>query len=126
MAAIANKAKLVRFVHETGSIIAAQRRYRRECNKSPPHRNSIRKWVKQFSEVGDVKNRKSPGRPNVSNQRVDDVRAAVLLSPHTSIRRLSLQLQIPLSTVHEILHQRLKFPSYRIQVVQHLQKTKLE
>src|SRR5215469_2188886 len=121
MAAVDVKAKLVKFVHETGSIITAQRRYRREFKKSPPHRNLIRKWVKQFSEVGDVKKRKSPGRPKVSNQRVDDVRAAMLLSPHTSVRKLSLQLQIPLSTVHGILHKRLKFRSYKIQVVQHLQ-----
>ena len=55
MAAVEDRAKLVKFVHETGSIITTQRRYRREFNKSPPHRNLIRKWVKQFSEVGDVK-----------------------------------------------------------------------
>ena len=84
MAAVTDKSKLVQFVLETGSIITAQRRSRCEFNKSPPHRNLIRKWVKQFSEVGDVKKRKSPGRPKVSNQRVDDVRAAMLLS-HTFV-----------------------------------------
>ena len=120
MAAVEVKSKLVKFVHETGSIVTAQRRYRREFNKSPPHRNLIRKWVKQFNEVGDVKKRKSPGKPTVSNQRVDDVRVAMLLSPHTSVRRLSLQLQIPKSTVHDILRKRLKFRSYKIQVVQRL------
>ena len=55
MAAVEDRAKLVKFVHETGSIITAQKRYRRGFNKFPPHRNLIRKWVKQFSEVGDVK-----------------------------------------------------------------------
>ena len=66
MAAVEDKAKLVKFLHETESIMAAQRRYRHKFNKSLPDRNLIRKWVKQFSEVGDVKKRKSPGRPKIS------------------------------------------------------------
>ena len=33
MAAVEDRVKLVKFVHETGSIITAQRRYRREFNK---------------------------------------------------------------------------------------------
>jgi len=121
MVSVADKAKLVQFVHETGSIITAQRRFKREFNKPPPNRKSIRRWVKQFREVGDVKKRKSPGRRTVSNHRVEDVREAMLLSPHTSVRRLSLQLEIPRSTVHKILHESLGFRSYKIQVVQHLQ-----
>ena len=55
MASVQEKAELVKFVHECGSIVAAQRRYRLEFNRAPPHRNSIRRWVKQFSESGDVK-----------------------------------------------------------------------
>ena len=46
---------------------------------------------------------------------------AIVLSPHTSIRRLSLQLQITKSTVHKILHKQLKFRAHKIQIVQHLQ-----
>ena len=45
----------------------------------------------------------------------------MLFSPHTSVRRLALQLQIPSSTAHKILHSKLKFRAYKIQVVQHLQ-----
>jgi hypothetical protein len=121
MATVEDKANLVKFVHEARSIVAAQRKFRREFNRAPPHRNSIRKWVKQFSEVGDVKKKKSPGRPKIPDQRVDAVRTAMLVSPHTSVRRLSLQLQIPKSTTHKILHDNLKFRAYKIQVVQHLQ-----
>ena len=118
MASVQEKAELVKFVHECGSIVAAQRRYRLEFNRAPPHRNSIRRWVKQFSESGDVKKKKSPGRPRIPDQTVNDVRTAMLLSPNTSVRRLSLQLQIPLSTAHKILHSKLKFRAYKIQVVQ--------
>src|SRR5206468_766112 len=121
MASVEERAKLVKFVHESGSIVAAQRRFRLEFNRSPPHRNSIRKWVKQFSEIGDVKNKKSPGRPRIPDQTVDNVRTAMLFSPHTSVRRLALQLHILPSTAHKILHSKLKFRAYKIQVVQHLQ-----
>ena len=61
---------MVKFLLETESIITVQRRYKRKFNKSPPERNLIRKWVKQFIEVGDVKKRKSPGKPKVSKQRM--------------------------------------------------------
>jgi molybdenum-dependent DNA-binding transcriptional regulator ModE len=57
---VTEKVKLVKFVHESGSIVAAQRKFRLEFNRASPHRNLIRKWVKQFSEIGDVKNKKSP------------------------------------------------------------------
>lgn len=123
MASVAEKAKIVKYVHESGSIVSAQRKFRLEFNRAPPHRHSIRKWVTQFSETGDVKNKKSPGRPRITDQTVDNVRTAMLLSPHTSVRRLSLQLDIPRSTVHDILHKKLKFRAYKIQVVQHLQVT---
>ena len=59
---------MVKFLLETESIITVQRRYKRKFNKSPPNRNLIRKWVQQFSEVGDVKKRKSPGKTKVSKQ----------------------------------------------------------
>ena len=121
MASVEEKAKLVKFVHETGSIVAAQRRFRLQFNRVPPHRHSIRKWVKQFSEIGDVKNKKSPGRPRIPDETVDAIRTAMLFSPHTSVRRLALQLQIPSSTAHKILHSKLKFRAYKFQVVQHLQ-----
>ena len=121
MATVVEKAKLVQFFHESGSVVSAQRRFRREFNRSPPHRNLIRGWVRRFSEEGDIKKRKSTGRPKVADQVVNDVHTAMILSPHTSIRRLSLQLQIPSTTVHRILHQHLKFRAYKIQVVQHLQ-----
>lgn len=121
MATVAEKAKLVQFFHESGSIVSAQRKFRHEYKRSPPHRNLIRGWVRRFSNEGDVKKRKSPGRPKVADQLVNDVHAAMILSPHTSVRRLSLQLQIPRATVHKILHQNLKFRAYKIQIVQHLQ-----
>ena len=59
MAAVEDKAKLVKFLHETESIITAYRRYRRKFNKSSPDRNLIRKWVQQFSKVVMLKKKES-------------------------------------------------------------------
>src|SRR5215469_18509599 len=108
MVAISYQGNSVLFVYETGSIITAQRRHRREFNKSLPHKDLMTNLLKQFSTVGNVKKRKSPERLRILIS-VDDVRAAMLLSRHTNVRRLSLQLQISLSTVHGNLHQRLEF-----------------
>ena len=76
MVTISDQANLVQFVYETGSIINAQMKRRRQFSKSPPLRNLIINWLNRFGEVGDVKKRKSPGKPKVSNQRVADIRAA--------------------------------------------------
>ena len=58
MVAISNQANFnyyFQFVYHSGSIITAQMKHRCEFNKSPPHKNLIRKWFKKVSEVGDVK-----------------------------------------------------------------------
>ena len=94
MATVLDKAKLVKFVHETRSIVAAQRKFGQEFNRAPPHRNFIKKWVKQVREVY-VMLRKKHFRPKVPDQSEDAVRTEMLISPceHTSVRRLSLELQ---------------------------------
>src|ERR1700759_5244185 len=84
------KAKLVQFYHESGSIVSAQRRFRHEFNKTSPHRNLIRAWVRRFSEEGDVKKRKNPGRLKVADQLVNDVHTAIVLTPHVYQKTCSI------------------------------------
>ena len=103
------KAKIVQFVHESGSIIAAQRRFRLEMNKPAPERHSIRRWVNQFQTTGTVLKGKSTGRPKKSLERMNVVRDAFTKSPKKSIRRGEAELGIPRSSVHRILHSELKF-----------------
>src|SRR5215469_8197124 len=110
MADISYQANLVRFVYDSGSIITAQRRHRREFSKTPPHKNLIIKWFKQFNEIGNIKKENDQkGLRNLTS--ADDVRAAMLLSRHATVRRFSLQSPIPMPTVRGILHQRLEFRS---------------
>jgi hypothetical protein len=42
-------------------------------------------------------------------------------SPTKSIRRASLELKIPRSTVYKVLHKRLRLYTYKVQIVQALE-----
>ena len=51
---------------------------------------------------------------------VDSVRDAFQRSPRKSVRRTSLELRMPRSTVHKVLHTRLRLHAYKLQLVQEL------
>ena len=59
-------------------------------------------------------------RPPVSDIDVTRVNVAFLRSPLMSIRRASLELQVPRSTVQKVLHTLLKMFPYKVQIVQAL------
>ena len=105
---------------ELKSIILVQRRYRMQYGKDPPTHQSILHWCWQFQATGSVLHCKRAGRPSVSDIDVTRVNAAFLRSPLMSIRRASLELQIPRSTVQKVLHTRLKMFPYKLQIVQAL------
>jgi hypothetical protein len=63
---------------------------------------------------------KSPGRPPVSGEHVERVRAIYQRSPKKSTTRESLRLQIPQPTVWKILRKRLKMTPYKLQLLQSL------
>jgi hypothetical protein len=49
-------------VFETKSVTKTQRRYRNQYGKDPPSDNAIRRWLKQFQEIGSVLHRKGAHR----------------------------------------------------------------
>lgn len=112
------KAKCVMLFCELKSVVSVQRRFRMIYNKDPPHRNNIHRWCKQFTDTGSVKKQTRPGRPPVSNQTVENIRLSCQRSPKKSLPRRSLELGIPVSTIHKILHKRLHFYAYKIQLLQ--------
>jgi len=105
---------------ELKSIILVQGRYRMQYGKDPPTRQSIRRWCREFQATGSVLHCKRAERPSLSDIDVTRVNAAFLLSPLMSIRRASLELQIPRSTVRKVLHTCLKMLPYKLQIVQAL------
>ena len=62
--------------------------------------------------------RKRSGRPSIGEETVDAVRVAFHRSPRKSIRVAANELAIPRSTVHKVLHKRLRLHAYKLQIVQ--------
>uniref|UniRef100_A0A1B6EKB9 DUF4817 domain-containing protein n=1 Tax=Cuerna arida TaxID=1464854 RepID=A0A1B6EKB9_9HEMI len=117
MATPQQKAQCVIWLVETNSVTTVQRYFRREYGGNVPDPKSIRKWLQQFKETGSVLKGKSPGRPTVSAENVERIRASCSCSPKKSLVRRSLQLGLPRSIVYDVVRKRLKLHAYKIQLV---------
>lgn len=120
MASIEEKVNCVLWLAELKSTIAVQRKFRIEYNKKAPHRNTIVKWMKKFKETGSVHDKPRSGRPCVSDESVASIEESFTASPRKSVRRASLELGLPKSTVHKILRAKLHMKAYKIQLHQQL------
>jgi hypothetical protein len=80
----------------------------------------IRTVINRFIQTGNVNEKKSTGRPQISEEIVEDLRARVEQNPQTSLKRLSLQSGVPLSTCHKVLKKRLHMHPYKTSVLQQL------
>lgn len=115
------KAKCVTWYHQTGSITQTQRNYRTTYAESPPARNSILRWVQNFDEHGRVGNAEASGRPGASSNQEERVSNYFVRYPSRSLRRAEQDLNIPRSSIHDILRNRLHMFPYKLQVVQQLE-----
>lgn len=120
MATGAEKAYVVLEMHSHQSVITVQRHFRTKFNKDPPTANSIRRWYAQFKASGCLCKGKSTGRPAVSEETVERVRASFTRSPRKSTNEASRELNVPQPTVWKILRKRLKQKPYRLQLLQAL------
>lgn len=121
MATIQQKVFCVLEYDKTFSFITVQRAFRRMYpGNPPPGKQSILRWYNQFKETGTIVKGKSSGRPRVSNETVERVRASFVRSPQKSTYRASRELDIPQPTVWKILRTRLRMKPYRIQLLQTL------
>jgi hypothetical protein len=73
---ISRQAICVLWFFETKSVIKMQCRYRTQYGKDPPLDKSIRRWLKQYQETGNVLRRKEAGRPSTSQEDVDRIQVA--------------------------------------------------
>ena len=78
-----------------------------------------------LTEGGSVMKTKPPGAPRTvrTPENVERVRTAMLRSPRRSARRHAAELQISNRTVRRILHDELRFHSYKLMVVQQMNET---
>ena len=97
-------------------IVSEQGKCRNEFRRKPFCVNNVCHWSEQFKEAGGVCQRESSGRPAVKEENVERIRRAFLRSPWKSILRCSLELYIPKSAVHNVLHKKLTLHVYKIQL----------
>jgi hypothetical protein len=79
-------------------------------------RQKIRRTLERFQETGSVVKSKSSGRPAVAQDIVEDIRERIEDNRNISLRRLTLQSNVPLSTCHKVVKKNLKMHAYKINV----------
>ena len=107
MLTIQQKAQCVLWYHKLKSPTAVQRKFKNKFGQDPTHINGIRRWFKNFMETDSIFDRKRWGRPSIDEE-TDAMRVAFHRSPRKSIRVASNEVAIPQSTVHKVLHKRLR------------------
>ncbi|KFM61202.1 hypothetical protein X975_03155, partial [Stegodyphus mimosarum] len=114
------KAQCVLWYHETRSSTTVQRHFQTIFGRNPPDVKSIKAWYEKFKNTGSVADLPRSGRPRTSADRVEAVRQSFLRSPKKSVCRASRELQIPKSSLHDILHKHLLFHANKVQIIQAL------
>lgn len=120
-----HRAFAVKAFYQTGSYVAAQRRFRAHFelnrNRPVPSVNSIKSWVTNFENVGETTRKRGGSTRSVRTpENIEHVRVAVGRSPRRSARRQSAALGISDRSVRRILRLDLHHHPYKIQVVQEL------
>ena len=100
-------------------MAAVQRAFRAKYAKDPPTDKTIRAWYIQFTETGCLCKQKSSGRP-LTAEDDERVRASFLHSPKKSTATAAKELSMLKTKVWSVLHKRLVFKPYCIQMVQQL------
>ena len=68
-------------------------------NSAVPNNTTITRLINKFRETGSVQDRKSTGRPSVLTEQVlDNVKQRLTASPRKSLRKLSVQAGLSLSS----------------------------
>lgn len=102
----------------TQSNKTVQRAFVREFSKKSPTGIQIWTWHKKFKKGGCLCRAKGFGRLQTSEEVVERVRENLVRSPKKSIRRTSLEVNIPPTTVWRVLKKRLLIKPYKLQLVQ--------
>ncbi|XP_021913745.1 uncharacterized protein LOC110826920 [Zootermopsis nevadensis] len=94
MITVQRKVQCVLWLAKFESVTLVRREYRSVFNEEPPHENNIRRWDKQLKETGSLLKQSRPGRPSVSNDTIEAVRASYLRSPKKSVRKCSSYVKV--------------------------------
>lgn len=95
---------------------AIQRKFRTKYQKRAPVYLTLRKWREEYETRGSHDHRGGNGRPNISEERKNDVRDLVKSNPRISLRQLTAQTGVPTTTVWRILRNELRLFPYKLQM----------
>jgi hypothetical protein len=115
------RAQCVVWFSETKSPITVQRNYRHVFEKGPPDKKTIKAWYDKFVATGSVLRQSDSDKKRTSDETMERVMETFQRSLTKSIRRASLELNIPRSTAHKVLHKRLRLNAYKVKIVQALE-----
>ena len=107
---------------KNNSWTCVQRKFRRGFLKQPPDRRTIQKWLSKFKEEGCLCSRERIAL-SPSNETIKRVRNIFQPSPRKLIRRASLELQMPSTTVWRVARKHLHMIPYKLHLPQHLKDT---
>ncbi|KAI4455390.1 transposable element tc3 transposase-like protein [Holotrichia oblita] len=88
-------------------------------SERPITQSTVGKVEKKFRETGTVESTRKSGRPSVTFDRKLDVLLAVEEDPHTSVRKISRDLDVSKTMVHKLLKLE-KWHPFKIKLVQEL------
>lgn len=101
----------------------SQRAVANELNQRHPDQHitqsTVNRLLIKFKGTGSVTDQLRSGRPSTSTDVQETVLARFSASPKKSIRRASFELNLPKSTIHDIL-KRERFHPYKLQILHHL------
>ena len=107
---------------KNNSWTCVQREFRTGFSKQPPDRRTIQKWHTKFKEEGCLCSRKRIAS-SPSTETIERVPNIFQRSPRKSIRRASLELQMPSATVWRVVRKHLHIIPYKLHLLQHLKDT---
>lgn len=91
-----------------------------------PSKSTINSLIRRYRDSGSVKDKKRPGRvARLTEGILENIRDRVNHSPKKSLRRLSAETGLPLTTCHRAVRKKLKLYPYKISCLQELKGTDL-
>ncbi|GBO25327.1 hypothetical protein AVEN_24255-1 [Araneus ventricosus] len=105
---------------EFKSATQVQHKFWTTYNRSPHSRPTIYEWHERFMTTGSVLPKPKSGRPSRSFDDVKRIQETFRRSPRKSIRSAAQHLQIPRSTVHVVVHKKIRLYAYKLQLLHEL------
>lgn len=115
------RAQVVSWYAQLGSVTVVRRKFRASYNRTPPSRKTVLKWVNRFSEEGSVENKKHDRSRTTRSTELSNAVLGAFECPGMSISRAARLFDIGTTTVHRILREASFYP-YKLQVVHQLRE----